>query len=95
MTFLMTSLMNMNFLNHFTAVGVDNDTIIQQKTKTMKMQYHWLRCREAQGKFRFFWAPGANNLAYYSTKNHYPFIMRPTGLPMRGNQNLYFHCKGV
>ena len=32
-----------------TAVGVANDTIIQRKTKTMNIQYHWIRCREAQG----------------------------------------------
>ena len=72
MTFLMTSLMNMNFLNHFTAVGVDNDTIIQQKTKTMKMQYHWLRCHEDQGQLRFFWDPGSHNIADYSTKTTPP-----------------------
>ena len=26
-----------------TAFGVANDTIIQRKTKTMNMKYHWLR----------------------------------------------------
>ena len=55
-----------------TSVGVSNNTIIQRKTKTMNIQYHWLRCREAQGQFRFFWAPGSDNLADYSTKNHPP-----------------------
>ena len=55
-----------------TAVGFSNETIVQRKTKTINMQYHWLRYREAQGQFRFFWSPGANNLAYYSTKNHPP-----------------------
>ena len=55
-----------------TTVWVANDTIIQCKTKTMNMQYHWLRFREAQGQFRFFRAPGDNNLANYRTKNHLP-----------------------
>ena len=56
-----------------TAVGVDNNNIIQSKTKTMNMQYHWLRCREAQFQFRFFWDSGANNLADCRTKKHTPF----------------------
>ena len=58
--------------DNFATVGVNNDTNIQRKTKTINMQYHLLRYREAQGQFRFFWSPGANNLAYYSTKNHPP-----------------------
>ena len=36
------------------AVGVANDTTIKRKTKSMNMQYHLLRCREAQLQFRFF-----------------------------------------
>ena len=55
-----------------TSVGVANNTIIQRKTKTINMQYHWLRCHKAQGRFRFFWAPGSDNLANYSTKNNPP-----------------------
>ena len=55
-----------------TSVGVANHTIIQGKTKTMKMQYHWIRCHEAQGQLRFFWDLGSDNLANYSTKNHLP-----------------------
>ena len=78
-----------------TAVGVANDTIIQRKTKTMNIQYHWIRCREAQGRFRFFWALGAKNIADYSTTITSPFIMRPIDLPMRGNHTLSIHCTGV
>ena len=66
-----------------TVVGVANDTIIQRKTKTMNIQYHWLLCREAQGQLRVFWDPGAHNLANYSTKNHPPLYHeahRPTHL---------------
>jgi hypothetical protein len=55
-----------------TAVGVTNQTIIPRKTKSMDMQFHWLRCRDSQGQFRYFWAPGATNLGDYSTKNHPP-----------------------
>jgi hypothetical protein len=36
----------------------------------MDMRFHWLRCREAQKQFRFFWNPGKTNLADYWTKHH-------------------------
>jgi hypothetical protein len=36
----------------------------------MDMRFHWLRCREAQNQFRFFWRPGKTNLADYWTKHH-------------------------
>ena len=55
-----------------TDVGVYNATIIPRKTKSMDMQFHWLRCRDSQNQFRYFWAPGAFNLGDYSTKNHPP-----------------------
>ena len=38
----------------------------------MDMQFHWLRCRDSQGQFRYFWAPDATNLGDYNTKNHLP-----------------------
>ena len=38
----------------------------------MDMQFHWLRCRDSQGQFRYFWASGASSLGNYSTKNHPP-----------------------
>ena len=60
-----------------TAVGVSKSNIIQRKAKTMNMQYHWLRCRKAQGQFRFFWGPGSDNLANYSTKNHLLLYYEP------------------
>ena len=55
-----------------TAVGVVNKTIIQRKMKSMDMRFWWLRCREAQGQFRFYWDKGTNNWADYSTKHHPP-----------------------
>jgi len=36
----------------------------------MDMRFHWLRCREAQNQFRFFWRQGKTNLADYWTKHH-------------------------
>ena len=55
-----------------TAVGVVNKTIIPGKTKSMDMKFHWLRCRDSQDQFIYFWAPVTSNLGNYSTKNHPP-----------------------
>ena len=55
-----------------TAVGVANETIIPRKTKSMDMQFHWLRCRASQPQFRYFWARGATHLGNCSTKNYPP-----------------------
>ena len=41
-----------------------------QRTKATDMRFHWLRCREAQDQFRFFWRPGPTNKADYWTKHH-------------------------
>ncbi len=34
------------------------------------MRFHWLRCRNTQGQFRYYWRPGTQNLADYFTKHH-------------------------
>jgi hypothetical protein len=46
-----------------TAVGVVNSNIQPRQTKAMDMRFYWLRYREAQQQFRFFWRPGKTNLA--------------------------------
>ena len=64
-----------------TAMGFINDSIIQRRIKMIWMRLHWLRCREAQGQFRFYWDRGTANLADYSTKHHppaYHLAHRPT-----------------
>lgn len=55
-----------------TANGVVNKTIVPKKLKSMDLRLHWLRCREAQGQFRFYWAPGVENWGDYYTKHHPP-----------------------
>ena len=55
-----------------TAVGVCNDTIIAKRIKMMDMRLNWLRCRESQDQFRYYWDKGSNNWADYSTKHHPP-----------------------
>jgi hypothetical protein len=53
-----------------TAIGVVNSNIQPRRTKAMDMRFHWLRCREAQQQFCFFWHPGHTNMADYWTKHH-------------------------
>jgi len=55
-----------------TADGVVNNTIVTKRLKSMDLRFHWLRCREAQGQFRFFWAPGTDNWGDYYTKHFAP-----------------------
>ena len=53
-----------------TAEGIINNKILPKATKAMDMRFHWLRCREAQKQFRFFWRPGPANKADYPSKHH-------------------------
>ena len=55
-----------------TASGVVNNKIVPRKLKAMDLRYHWLRCRQSQNQFRFYWAPGQQNWADYHTKHHPP-----------------------
>jgi hypothetical protein len=55
-----------------TAEGVINNKIQPKRTRAMDMRLHWLRDREAQRQFRFYWRPGGKNLADYWTKHHAP-----------------------
>jgi hypothetical protein len=53
-----------------TALGVVNSNIQPQQTKAMDMRFYWLRCRDSQGQFRYYWKPGPTNQADYYTKHH-------------------------
>ena len=64
-----------------TACGVVNSNIQPRRTKSMDMRFYWLRCRDSQGQFRYYWAPGPTNLADYYTKHHeksHHIEIRPT-----------------
>ena len=56
-----------------TAVGFTNKNIVKKATKSADMKLWWIRDRELQEKFRYYWAPGSENERYYST-NHHPQI---------------------
>ena len=55
-----------------TAVGFTNKTIFNKATKLADMKMWWLRDRESQDHFRYYWAPGSENEEDYSTKHHPP-----------------------
>ena len=57
-------------IDNSNAVGVVNSNIQPRRTKAMDMRFHWLRDREAQGQFRFYWRPGKDNLIDYWMKHH-------------------------
>jgi hypothetical protein len=79
-----------------TPIQTDNKTtndlltnkIIPKALKAMDMQFHWLRCRDAQGQFRYYWRPGTQNLADYFTKHHpasHHKASRPLSCFLQGN----------
>ena len=59
-------------LDNSTADGICNLRVQPKQTKAMDMRYHWLRDREAQNQFRFYWHPGTKNRGDYWTKHHPP-----------------------
>ena len=57
--------------NNSTAHALLTNKILPKALKATDMRFHWLRCREAQGQFRYYCRPGTQNLADYWNK-HYP-----------------------
>ena len=58
-------------VDNSTADGIVNSRVQPKHTKSMDMRYYWLRCRDSQGQFRYYWKPGPTNQADYYTK-HFP-----------------------
>ena len=54
------------------ADAVANSNVAPRRLKAMDQKLWWLRDREAQDQFRFFWRPGSFNLGDYFTKHHAP-----------------------
>jgi hypothetical protein len=62
--------------------------ILPKALKAMDKCFHWLRCRNAQGQFCYYWRPGTQNLADYFTKHHptsHHKSVRPTILTFANN----------
>ena len=57
--------------NSATAVVVNN-TIVTRNLNKMNRHLHWLRCKESQDQFCYYWASGNLKRGDYSTKHHPP-----------------------
>ena len=57
-------------IDNSTAVGIVNNTIKRQRSRSMEMRYFWLLDQQAQKMFKFSYQPGAENLVDYPSKAH-------------------------
>jgi hypothetical protein len=48
--------------NNATAHALLTNKILPKALKNMDMCFHWLRCRNAQCQYRYYWRPGTQNL---------------------------------
>ena len=55
-----------------TTISFVNSNIRQKKSKSWDMRFHWLRDRETQNQFYYYWDRGIHNDADYFTKHHSP-----------------------
>ena len=51
------------------AHSVVTNNVQPKRTKEMYIRFHWLRCRDVQDQFRYYWSPDSQNWADYWTKN--------------------------
>ena len=57
-------------IDNSTTVGIVNNTVKRQKSRSMEMRYFWLLDRHVQKEFNFQYQPGQENLADYQSKAH-------------------------
>ena len=57
-------------IDNTTVVGIVNNTIKRQKSRSMEMKYFWLLDQETQRMFKFYYHPGFENLGDLYTKAH-------------------------
>ena len=55
-------------IDNTTVVGIVNNTIKRQRSRSMEMRYFWLLDGEAQKYFKFHYHPGQENLGDFHTK---------------------------
>ena len=59
-------------MDESTANAFANETIVPKKIESMDMRFYWFQCRDSQGQFRYYWAPGTTNRVDYHTKRYPP-----------------------
>jgi hypothetical protein len=78
-------------IDNSTTVGIVNNTVKHQKSRSMEMRYFWLLDREVQKLFSFKHHPGEEILADYPSKAHtaaYHRQVRPLFLHMKNSPRL-------
>jgi hypothetical protein len=55
--------------NNAMAPALLTNKILPKALKAMDMRFHWLRCRNAQGQFCYFWRPGLGRLLHQASHN--------------------------
>jgi hypothetical protein len=53
-----------------TTVGIANNTVKRQRSRSMEMRYFWVGDKEAQDIYQIKWHRGQENLADYQSKHH-------------------------
>ena len=71
-------------VDNSTTVGIVNNTIKRQKSRSMEMRYFWLLDGKVQKLFSFQYHPGFENLADYPSKSH-------PGTHHQAVRNFYLH----
>jgi hypothetical protein len=74
--------------NNATAHALLTNKILPKALKAMDTRFHWLRCRNAQSRFCYYWRPSTQNLADFFTKHHptsHHKSIRPTILTPANN----------
>lgn len=57
-------------INILTTVGIVNNMIKRQRSRSMEMRYFWLLDQEARQNFDFLYQPGQENMGDYPSKEH-------------------------
>ena len=71
-----------------TAVGIANNTIKRQRSRSMEMRFFWIGDKVAQEMYALRWHPGQENLADYQSKHHagsHHVLVRPWYLHMKNS----------
>ena len=56
--------------NNATTVGIANNTVKWQQSRSSEMRYFWVGGKEAQDIYDIQWHPGQENFADYQSKHH-------------------------
>ena len=78
--------------NNATAVGIANNTIKRQRSRSMEMRFFWVRDKIAQEMYDLQWHPWQENLADYQSKHHirsHHAAVRPWYLHMENPPGYY------